>query len=242
MTEQLLMDFFAFNGSLSTWKDVAGIAGNIFAFGLFVSPMPTFRRIMRNKSTEQFSGLPYIYALLNCLICLWYGTPSISHSNVMLMTVNSVGATFQLCYIILFILHTDKKNKTRMLVLLLLVFVAVGLIVAGSLQIPDNLTRWYFVGFLSCASLVSMFASPLFVIKLVIQTKSVEFMPFYLSLSTFLMSASFFLYGLFNSDAFVYTPNGIGTILGIVQLSLYCYYHRNSVEEETKEPLIVSYV
>lgn len=40
--------------------------------------------------------------------------------------------------------------------------------------------------------------------NLVIQTKSVEFMPFYLSLSTFLMSGSFFLYGLFNSDAFVY--------------------------------------
>ncbi|CAL9220857.1 unnamed protein product [Arabidopsis halleri] len=236
------MDVFAFNASLSMCKDVAGIAGNIFAFGLFVSPMPTFRRIMRNKSTEQFSGLPYIYALLNCLICLWYGTPFVSHSNTMLMTVNSVGATFQLCYIILFILHTDKKNKMKMLGLLFVVFAVVGVIVAGSLQIPDQLTRWYFVGFLSCGSLVSMFASPLFVINLVIQTKSVEFMPFYLSLSTFLMSASFFLYGLFNSDAFVYTPNGIGTILGIVQLALYCYYHRNSIAEETKEPLIVSYV
>ncbi|EOA31352.1 hypothetical protein CARUB_v10014524mg [Capsella rubella] len=236
------MYVFAFNGSLSMCKDIAGIAGNIFAFGLFVSPTPTFRRIMRNKSTEQFSGLPYIYALLNCLICLWYGTPFISHSNAMLMTVNSVGATFQLCYIILFILHTDKKNKMRMLGLLFVVFAVVGVIVAGSLQIPDQLTRWYFVGFLSCGSLVSMFASPLFVINLVIRTKSVEFMPFYLSLSTFLMSASFFLYGLFNSDAFVYTPNGIGTILGIVQLALYCYYHRNSTAEEIKEPLIVSYV
>ncbi|KAL1202415.1 Bidirectional sugar transporter SWEET2 [Cardamine amara subsp. amara] len=236
------MDVFAFNGSLSMCKDVAGIAGNIFAFGLFVSPMPTFRRIMRNKSTEQFSGLPYIYAFLNCLICLWYGTPFISHSNVMLMTVNSVGATFQLFYIIIFIMHTDKKNKSKMLGLLLVVFAVVGVIVAGSLQIPDMFTRWYFVGFLSCGSLVSMFASPLFVINLVIKTKSVEFMPFYLSLSTFLMSASFLLYGLFNYDAFVYTPNGIGTILGIVQLCLYCYYHRNSLAEETKEPLIVSYV
>ncbi|CAN8270177.1 unnamed protein product [Cochlearia groenlandica] len=237
------MDLFAFNGSFSMCKDIAGIAGNIFAFGLFVSPMPTFRRIMRNKSTEQFSCLPYIYGLLNCLICLWYGTPFISHSNVMLMTVNSVGATFQLCYILLFIMHTDKKTKMRMLGLLIVVFVVVGVIVAGSLQIPNKLSRWYFVGFLSCGSLVSMFASPLFVINLVIQTKSVEFMPFYLSLSTFLMSASFLFYGVFNNDAFVYTPNGIGTVLGIVQLTLYCYYHKSSIEEkESKEPLIFSYV
>lgn len=40
--------------------------------------------------------------------------------------------------------------------------------------------------------------------RLVIRTKSVEFMPFYLSLSTFLMSTSFFLYGLFSVDAFIY--------------------------------------
>lgn len=32
-------------------------------------------------------------------------------------------------------------------------------------------------------------------------------MPFYLSLSTFLMSISFFAYGLFNNDAFVYVSH-----------------------------------
>uniref|UniRef100_A0A0D3ADK7 Bidirectional sugar transporter SWEET n=1 Tax=Brassica oleracea var. oleracea TaxID=109376 RepID=A0A0D3ADK7_BRAOL len=171
-TEKLLMEFFTVDGSFSKWKDVAGIAGNIFAFGLFVSPMPTFRRIMRNKSTEQFSGLPYIYALLNCLICLWYGSPYVSQRNFMLVTVNGVGATFQLCYIILFILHTDKKTKMRMLVLLLVVFAVVALIVVGSLQIPEKVTRWYLVGFMSCGSLVSMFASPLFVIVSFQETSS----------------------------------------------------------------------
>ncbi|MED6222441.1 hypothetical protein PIB30_064476 [Stylosanthes scabra] len=61
--------------SLANARDAAGIAGNIFAFGLFVSPIPTFRRIIRNGSTEMFSGLPYIYSLMNCLICMWYGMP-----------------------------------------------------------------------------------------------------------------------------------------------------------------------
>ena len=45
----------------------------MFSLGLICRD--TFRRVIRNKTTEQFSGLPYIYALLNCLICLWYGTP-----------------------------------------------------------------------------------------------------------------------------------------------------------------------
>ncbi|XVE53024.1 hypothetical protein DITRI_Ditri02bG0171600 [Diplodiscus trichospermus] len=221
-------------------RDAAGVAGNIFAFGLFASPIPTFRRIIRNRTTEQFSGLPYIYALLNCLICTWYGTPIISYDNVPVMTVNSIGAVFQIAYIILFIVYADNEKKMRMLGLLLAVFGLLAIIIAGSLQIVDREARWIFVGLLSCASLISMFASPLFIINLVIRTKSVEFMPFYLSLSTFLMSTSFFLYGVFNFDAFIYVPNGIGTILGIVQLALYFYFRRKS-GEDSAEPLIVSH-
>ncbi|GLT74390.1 hypothetical protein SLA2020_461930 [Shorea laevis] len=224
--------------SYTIFKDAAGIAGNIFALGLFVSPIPTFRRIIRNQSTEQFSGLPYVYALLNCLITMWYGTSLISSGNLMVMTVNAMGALFQLAYLILFIIYTDKDKKIRMLGLLLADFSLFAIIVACSLQINDTETRRIVVGTLSCCSLISMSASPLFIINLVIRTKSVDFMPFYLSLSTFLMNASFSLYGVFNLDPFIYVPNSIGTILGIVQLVLYFYY---KPRKDSKEPLIASY-
>jgi solute carrier family 50 protein (sugar transporter) len=115
-----------------------------------------------------------------------------------------------------------------------------AMILLGSLQIDDVIMRRLFVGVLSCASLISMFASPLFIIKLVIQTKSVEFMPFYLSLSTFLMSTSFLIYGLLSDDIFIYLPNGIGTILGMIQLILFFYYESKS-RIDGGEPLIVSY-
>lgn len=95
-------------------------------------------------------------------------------------------------------------------------------------------------------------------------------MPFCLSLSTFLMSASFLLYGIFSSDPFIYVsflslaweisnfffcssrpthegfllkfqvPNGIGTLLGVTQLLLFAHY-RNSSREDSAEGLIVSY-
>lgn len=80
----------------------------LFFVGFF---RPTFQRIVRNGSTEQFSGLPYIYALLNCWICLWYGTPLISSNNILVMTVNAMGSVFQLAYIILFIIYADKRKK-----------------------------------------------------------------------------------------------------------------------------------
>lgn len=72
---------------------------------------PTFRRIIRSKSTEQFSGLPYIYGLLNCLICLWYGMPIVSPGIIHIATVNSVGAIFQSVYLIIYIIHAEKAKK-----------------------------------------------------------------------------------------------------------------------------------
>ncbi|XP_022634515.1 bidirectional sugar transporter SWEET2 isoform X2 [Vigna radiata var. radiata] len=186
-----------------------------------------------------FSGLPYVYSLLNCLICLWYGTPLISPDNLLVTTVNTIGGVFQLVYITIFLIYAEKARKVRMLGLLLAVLGIFVIILVGSLQIDDRAMRRMFVGLLSCASLISMFASPLFIIKLVIRTKSVEFMPFYLSLSTFLMSISFFLYGLVSDDTFIYVPNGIGTVLGIVQLILYFYY-KSSSTENYRQPLIVS--
>ncbi|CAL4956304.1 unnamed protein product [Urochloa decumbens] len=218
----------------------AGIAGNVFAFVLFISPLPTFRRIVRNGSTEQFSAMPYIYSLLNCLICMWYGLPIVSYGVVLVATVNSIGAVFQLAYTAVFIAYADTKDRLKVSGLLAAVFVVFSLIMYVSLALLDHNTRQTFVGYLSVASLIFMFASPLSIINLVIRTKSVEYMPFYLSLSMFLMSVSFFIYGVLLHDFFIYIPNGIGTVLGIIQLLLYAYFRKGS-KDEARLPLLVTH-
>ncbi|KAF8409165.1 hypothetical protein HHK36_005239 [Tetracentron sinense] len=132
------------------------------------------------------------------------------------------------------------ESPVKMSGLLLAVFGLFVIIVFVSMRLFYPPMRQVFVGYLSVASLISMFSSPLFIINLVIQTKSVEYMPFFLSLSTFLMSISFFTYGVLKYDPFIYISNGIGTVLGAIQLALYSYYGKTS-GEDSREPLIVSY-
>lgn len=222
------------------WHYAAGIAGNLFALGLFLSPIPTFSRITRNKSTEQFSSLPYIFALMNCLICTWYGLPFVSQNNILVTTVNGTGAIFQLFYISLFIAHSQKEARVKAVALLLLVMGIFTLIVLVTYEFMKQPLRNIFVGSLSVFSLVSMFASPLSIIKLVIETSSVEYMPFYLSLSTLLMSVSFFTYGFLGQDPFVYVPNGIGSALGMLQLVLYFKYRNIGRRRQALQPLLNS--
>ncbi|XP_059280168.1 bidirectional sugar transporter SWEET1-like isoform X2 [Lycium ferocissimum] len=69
-----------------------------------------------------------------------------------------------------------------------------------------------------------MYGSPLSIIRLVIKTKSVEFMPLFLSLFLFLCGASCFAFGLLGKGPFVAIPHGFDFGLGTVQLILYAIY------------------
>ncbi|KAL5983698.1 hypothetical protein ACLOJK_017789 [Asimina triloba] len=60
--------------------------------------------------------------------------------------------------------------------------------------------------------------------RTVISTKSVEYMPFLLSLFLFLNGAVWTFWSFLEKDYFVGIPNGIGFILGTAQLLLYAIY------------------
>ena len=55
--------------------------------------------------------MPYIYSLLNCLVCMWYALPFVSYGVVLVATVNTIGAAFQLAYTAVFIAYADAKNR-----------------------------------------------------------------------------------------------------------------------------------
>ncbi|XBI18207.1 bidirectional sugar transporter SWEET6a-like isoform X2 [Aegilops tauschii subsp. strangulata] len=54
--------------------DVArDVVGNVISFGLFLSPVPTLWRIIKNKDVEEFKSDPYLATLLNCMLWVFYG-------------------------------------------------------------------------------------------------------------------------------------------------------------------------
>ncbi|GFS37554.1 nodulin MtN3 family protein [Actinidia rufa] len=100
--------------------------------------------------------------------------------------------------------------------------ILVSTINATGAAIDNN--RKLFCGLAASLFSIVMYASPLSVVRMVIKTKSVEFMPFFLSLFVFLCGTSWFIYGLLGRDPYVAVPNGFGCGLGTVQLILYAIY------------------
>ncbi|KAK6250702.1 hypothetical protein SCA6_004707 [Theobroma cacao] len=96
----------------------------------------------------------------------------------------------------------------------------------------DHHHRKAFVGTVGLVASVAMYCAPLVAVKQVILTKSVEFMPFYLSLASFLASVLWLAYGLLSHDLLLASPNLVGCPIGVLQLVLHCKYRKRGIMEE----------
>ncbi|XP_027338633.1 bidirectional sugar transporter SWEET1-like [Abrus precatorius] len=201
-----------------------GIFGNASALFLFLAPVITFKRIIKNRSTQKFSGIPYVMTLLNCLLSAWYGLPFVSPHNILVSTVNGAGALIETIYVLIFIVLAPRKGKAKILGIFTFVLSVFAAVVFVSLFALHGTSRKLFCGFAAAIFSIIMYGSPLSIMRLVIKTKSVEFMPFFLSLFVFLCGTSWFIFGLLGRDPFVAVPNGIGSALGTMQLILYFIY------------------
>ncbi|KAI4324986.1 hypothetical protein MLD38_030424 [Melastoma candidum] len=96
----------------SLWFGI-GVLGNATSLLLYAAPVLTFSRVIRKRSTEEFSCVPYIIALLNCLIYTWYGLPIVSKEweNFPVVTINGLGVVLEFTFILIYILFTSNKNK-----------------------------------------------------------------------------------------------------------------------------------
>ncbi|KAK7363212.1 hypothetical protein VNO77_05345 [Canavalia gladiata] len=215
---------------------IFGVLGNVISFVVFLAPLPTFYRIYKKKSTEGFQSLPYLVALFSCMLWLYYALIKPSDATL-LITINSLGCIFEMVYIVIYTIYATADAKSLTIKLFMgmnvgsftLIFLITYFAVHGSLRVQV-------LGWICVSIAVSVFAAPLSIVARVIRTKSVEFMPFHLSLFLTLSAIIWFLYGLFIKDIRIAIPNVLGFIMGLVQMLLYAIY-RNGGEKRvvTKE-------
>ncbi|KAH0467476.1 hypothetical protein IEQ34_004714 [Dendrobium chrysotoxum] len=218
--------------SADTIRTVVGIIGNGLSLILFLSPLPTFRRICKTKSVEQFSAAPYLATLLNCMFWVVYGLPLVHPNSTLVLTINGTGTAIELVYVVLFLAHSQGKQRRRVLGLLALEIAFVGLIaglVIGLLQTHER--RSLVVGIICIVFGTMMYVAPLAVMKLVIQTKSVEYMPLFLSLASFFNGVCWTAYALLRFDLFITIPNSLGVLFSVAQLILHMLYYKSTKQQ-----------
>ncbi|KAI5661774.1 hypothetical protein M9H77_21097 [Catharanthus roseus] len=204
---------------------IFGIFGNAISFFVFLSPITTFYKIYQRKSSQGYNSIPYIIGLFSASLLLYYGVMK-THA-FLIITINGAGCVFEVTYLLIYVLYATKKDKISTLRLIVLLNIGcLSLIVGVSLLLTKGAKRVALVGWACAVINVAVFAAPLSVMRQVIRTKSVEFMPIGLSICLTLNAMAWFFYGFFIRDYFIALPNILGFIFGIIQVILYLVYKK----------------
>ncbi|XP_077210409.1 bidirectional sugar transporter SWEET15-like [Tasmannia lanceolata] len=205
------------------WTFIFGLLGNIVSFMVYLAPLPTFYRVYQKKSTEGFQSVPYVVALFSAMLWIYYAFLKTDAS--LLITINTIGCIIETIYIAMFIAYA--RRNARILTAKLLLGLNLGvfsLILLFTLLLAKGSNRLKILGWVCATFSVCVFVAPLSIMRLVIRTKSVEYMPFLLSLFLTLSAVMWFGYGMLMKDLYIALPNVLGFIVGVLQMVLYCIY------------------
>ncbi|XP_062025537.1 bidirectional sugar transporter SWEET5-like [Rosa rugosa] len=217
-------------------RTVVGIIGNVISFGLFTSPIPTFVKIIKDKSVGDFKADPYVATLLNCAMWSFYGLPIVHPDSLLVVTINGAGFFIELIYVSIFLLYSPAQKRRKIISALLVEAIFFAVVVFITIHVfHTTKDRSMIIGILCIVFNIIMYASPLTVMKMVIKTKSVKYMPFALSLANFCNGVVWSIYALLKFDPYVLIPNGLGSLSGLVQLILYGTYYRTTNWDDNDE-------
>nr|GMC74398.1 bidirectional sugar transporter SWEET5-like [Ipomoea batatas]GME06672.1 bidirectional sugar transporter SWEET5-like [Ipomoea batatas] len=216
-------------------RTIVGIIGNIISCFLFLSPAPTFSKIIKSKSVQAFKVDPYLATILNCAMWVFYGMPFVHPDSLLVVTINGAGLVIEAAYIIIFFIYSKPKQRKKIVIALIVEAIFFAAIVTVTLTVLHGTKkRSALIGIVCIVFNVLMYTSPLTVMKRVITTKSVKYMPFYLSLANFANGCVWFCYAFIKFDPYVLIPNGLGALSGLVQLVLFAMFYRTTNWDENE--------
>ncbi|EMS67211.1 Bidirectional sugar transporter SWEET12 [Triticum urartu] len=200
-----------------------GILGNILSFLVILAPVPTFYRVYTRKSTESFQSVPYAMALLSAMLWLYY---ALLTKDLLLLTINTVGGVVESAYLAIYLAYAPKQARAFTVKLVCIMNMALygAMVCVLQLLVKDGESRVTIAGGIGSAFALAVFVAPLAIIRQVIRTKSVEFLPFWLSFFLTISAVVWFFYGLLMKDFFVAAPNVLGLLFGLAQMSLHLVY------------------
>ncbi|WCJ36313.1 Bidirectional sugar transporter SWEET10 [Euphorbia peplus] len=218
-----------------TWELACGVLANVISAMVCLSPLPTFYQICKKKTSEGYQSIPYVIALFSAMLWLFYAL--FDENSTLLITINSFTFFMEIGYITVYLLYATKKDRiyTAKLVFFFNIF-AFGMICIFTLTLTSGRKRVDVLGWICMIFALSVFVAPLGIIRKVIKTKSVEFMPISLSFFLTLSAVMWFLFGFLKKDIYVYIPNVLGFAFGIGQMILYMVYRTPKSMKFVEEP------
>lgn len=167
---------------------------------------------------------------------LFYGLPYVHPHSLLVVTVNSAGILITLTFCTIFFYFAAWPCRKKMIIVWILEALFIAAMVAVTLNVSHkHPTRIMLVGILCVILNIVMYTSPLTIMRTVIRTKSVKYMPICISIGNLLNGLIWIVYAALDFDPFIMIPNIIGAISGLIQMGLYAKYNKTTNWDEDDE-------
>ena len=210
------MDSFAqWCGDLAPWAAIV----------VFLAPIPTMQRIAREKTVGNLPLLPY--SAMICSTSLWcvYG---LLKDEVRIWSANLFGLIMSLYFFARFVRFSPKASSTlpgsvhRHMQFIFVMVLSTCMIATTFTNVELALS---IIGMGGVIFAFSMFASPLSVLKLVLEKKSAKAIPLPFTVASLINCLLWGIFGLFGiKDVNIYLPNVLGLLCTLAQLALKLKY------------------
>lgn len=131
-------------------------------FCVWIFSRPTFIQIWKKKSVEQYSPVPYLATLINCVVWTLYGLPIVRPHSTLVVTINGSGIGIEIVYIVLFLIYSDRQKRLKVfLVVVVEVIFGCVLTVLVLTMSHTHKERSMIVGIICMMFNIMMYASPL---------------------------------------------------------------------------------
>ncbi|KAI4336360.1 hypothetical protein L6164_014895 [Bauhinia variegata] len=215
---------------------IFGLLGNAISFMVYLAPLPTFYLVYKKKSTEAFQSIPYVVALFSSMLWIYYALVK-KDDSLLLITINSFGCVIESIYLAIFLFYAPNKARLSTIKLLLVLNVfGFGAMLLSTLYLTEGTKRLHVIGWICLVFNICVFAAPLGILRRVIKTKSVEYVPLSLSFFLTLNAVMRFFNGLFLKGYYIALPNIVGLTFGMIQMVLYAMYRKSTPVQDQKLP------
>ena len=192
---------------------------------VFSSPIPTIQKCVKEKSVGSLPLLPYTTMISSTFLWTMYG---VLKNDPRIWSANLVGLVLGLYYFLTFIRICPKSSTTLpgsvvnhvRFILAMIMGTSVVAMMSPNIQFATQL-----IGSGGVALTVCLFASPLSVMKLVIEKKSAAAIPLPFTVASFINCFLWSVMGLVvTGDINIIIPNVLGLLCTVAQLALKFYY------------------
>jgi len=209
---------------LDVVQRVMGPVGCALACLMFLSSIDVLRRIVKNKSVGEFSYFPFLVQVCNCALWVAYAWVDYQDGKMLWpLLCNAFGLVMASISMLTFFAYCDSDQRKGMVWCLLPIACVVA--IDAWVQQDTSGLGVEAIGYACLVINMVMYYGPCAGIGNALRTKSTEYMPLSLGVSTLLCSAPWFLFGVAIETLNIWLPNACGLVFGSAQVIVYMYLH-----------------